>query len=282
MWNKRIATKSSFPLAGPGLVYLGIHGGRFLELSNSCFGHRSGFLGSHVELPAEHLQCREEKQEVEPFYCETVRAEVIMSYGVTDSWFLRQIKNTAWYCLGMPIWCGIASQGKECLTAHVTKLAMQTPHPIRIGNVRFARAKILGGDTRVVMMKSDQKDSIHSGESFGVNTKLLRADSLPKNHETMRTADGQVVALPHLKTTCKGVVTMSKDPEKGNYQSINQRVGAMAKRQAEEDTFAIEDDPQQDPPCSTDFIIAIFYVVFGVVAMAAGLISIFIKNTEEA
>jgi hypothetical protein len=67
-----------------------------------------------------------------------------------------------------------------------------------------------------------------------------------------------------------------KDAEKGNYDSINQRIGAMARRQMEEEKLALEDDPQGNPPSSVDFFIAAFYVIFGVVAMAAGLLSIFI------
>lgn len=243
-------------------------------MSNSFFGHRSGFLGLHAELPAEHLQCQDEREELAPLYCEIAKAGDILSSGITDSWLLRQIKNVLWFLCAMPIWCAIASHGKKCLTTHVTELAMQTPHPIRIGNVRFARTKLSGGETRIVMMKNEQTSTTYSAEAFNVNTKLLRADSLPKNHETMRAANGQVVALPHLKKSRKGVVT--RDEEKGNYQSINQQIGAMAKRQAEEDKLAIEEDPQQHPPSTTDFVIAIFYVVFGVVAMAAGLLSIFL------
>jgi hypothetical protein len=126
------------------------------------------------------------------------------------------------------------------------------------------------------MMNNGQHDTKYDEGRFGVNTKLLRADSLPKNHGTLRTADGKIIALPHLTTKQKGVVTMLKDPEWGNHESINQRIGALAKRQIEEDKLAIEDDPQQNPPSTADFVIAIFYVVFGVVAMAAGLLSIFL------
>jgi hypothetical protein len=265
-----------FSSVGPGLVYIGIHGGRFLELSNSFFGHRSGFLGSHAELPAEHLQCQEEVGEAAPLYCETAKAGVLMSYGITDSWVTRQIKSILWFLLGMPVWCAIAAIGKESLTFHVTNMALRSPHPIRIGNVRFARTKLTGGDTRIVIMNDGNSDTRHGEGQFDVSTKLLRADSLPKNHATLRMSDGMIMALPCLKAKQKGVLTMSKDPEGDSYKSINQRIGAVAKRQIQEDKLAIEDDPQQDPPSTADFVIAIFYVVFGVVAMVAGLLSIFL------
>jgi hypothetical protein len=40
-----------------------------------------------------------------------------------------------------------------------------------------------------------------------------------------------------------------KDAEISDYhQSINERIGAMDRPQMAEDKFAIEDNPQQDPP----------------------------------
>jgi len=40
----------------------------------------------------------------------------------------------------------------------------------------------------------------------------------------------------------------------------------------------VEDDPQDDSPSAIDFAVAIFYVVFGVVALSAGLLSAFMKK----
>ncbi|KAG7353357.1 transmembrane amino acid transporter [Nitzschia inconspicua] len=256
---------------GPGLVYIGIHGERFLELSYSFFGHRYGFLGSHAELPATHVHCIEE-HEVTPLYRETTKAGAIMSYGITDSWFLRQIKNVAWYLLGMPLWCTIASFGKKGLISHVTKMALQSPHPIRIGNVRFARTTA-GGDTGIVLIKQEYEESDTSQEH---DVDVLPVEPLSKDGN-QRTSGGKVGAFPVPKNFRKGAVTMQKDLKRGNYQSINQRIGAVAKRQTEEEKLAIEDDPQQKPPATLDFVIAIFYIAFGAIAMAAGLLSIFIR-----
>ena len=49
----------------------------------------------------------------------------------------------------------------------------------------------------------------------------------------------------------------------------------MAIRRAKEEEFALEDDPQQIPPGILDFVIAISYIIFGIIAMVAGLYSIF-------
>ena len=130
---------------------------------------------------------------------------------------------------------------------------------------------------------------------------LIRADSLPKGYGTARTAEGRIVALPpplvspppftpsHLEPPKKHRITRSS----GDYGSINDKIGralAENKKQLElkqkqmsiasgdgdddDDLVALEDDPQQIPPGVWDFAIAIFYIVFGVVAMVAGLVSL--------
>ena len=227
-----------------------------------------------------------------------------------DGRLCKALKVMLWYLLGMPIWIRLASIGKGSLTNYVTEMALKSPHPIRIGNVRFARAKVLGGDsyTRVVMLQRNNHQSTRnnnlsaaianatalsedltatddSDQRFdSLSTRLLRADSLPKfskdsyKMQTMR--DGTIVALPPLAFYQPKQNSDTNNPNK-DYQSINQKIGAMAKAAAnqqqstEGDDIAIEDDPQGDPPRALDFAIAIFYIIFGIIAMFAGLASIF-------
>jgi len=245
-----------------------------MELSNAFFGHRAGCLGYHVDSPDGDNQLEEETEESTPLYGDSVKSNIAVSNEATGSCFVHLLKNLLWWILGMPLWCKMASRGKRCLTSHITEMALQTPHPIRIGNVRFARAKISSGDTHVVMLKNNQTSSNEdrARKNLGVNTRLLRADSLPRNHDSHRMADGAIVALPTLSLRQKTL----DDPEKGDYQSINQQIGALARRQLEEEKLALEDDPQGEPPSRIDFFIAVFYVIFGVIAMAAGLLSIFV------
>jgi hypothetical protein len=227
-----------------------------------------------------------------------------------DGRLCKALKVMLWYLLGMPIWIRLASIGKGSLTNYVTEMALKSPHPIRIGNVRFARAKVLGGDsyTRVVMLQRNNHPSTRNknlSAAFAnatalsedptttydvdqrfdsLSTRLLRADSLPKfsrdsyKMQTMR--DGTIVALPPLAFYQPKQTSDTNNPNK-DYQSINQKIGAMAKSAAnqqqsiEGDDIAIEDDPQGDPPRALDFAIAIFYIIFGIIAMFAGLASIF-------
>jgi sodium-coupled neutral amino acid transporter 11 len=249
---------------GPGIVFLGIHGDRFLELSESYFCRR--LVSSSTTVEKEKIALIGNGNESDSpklpendcLSCKTI------------------VQTLLWYVLGMPLWTFVASVGKTCLTSHVTDMALRSPHPIRIGNVRFARATIRGGTdyTRVVVLQSPHNlkprsasDELSDSQRLGVTTKLLRQDSFPRISNTaykvQTTTDGTVVALPPSSMT--------------TYQSINQKIGAMALANAKtkQEQFAIEDDPQGDPPGVLDFLVAISYVLFGLVAMIAGLMSIF-------
>jgi sodium-coupled neutral amino acid transporter 11 len=254
---------------GPGAVYLGIHGGRFLELSRA-------FFGPSVEAsPAA-------TEETTPLYNSSVAADLAPP-PTTDSFLVRLCKNILWYLWLMPVWCKIASIGMSHLTSHVTDLALKSPYPIRIGNVRFASAKVRSGGTRVVMLPQKGGNGEDQRFSAPISTTLIRADSLPKGylHGTARTAEGRIVALPLTPNQSKFLPQTTNDTSQNkDYQSINAQIGAMEKRKKQEEELALEDDPQQDPPGVLDFIIAIFYLMFGVVALFCGLVSIFNEEDE--
>jgi hypothetical protein len=104
-------------------------------------------------------------------------------------------------------------------------------------------------------------------------TMLIQDDSL-LNYAS--TSDGRVLALPtssHQNSSLAEANTSNK-----NYESINDKIGAMAKRKKQEEELALEDDPQQDLPSRMDFVVAIFYIIFGFVAMVAGLVSLYLSS----
>ena len=314
---------SCLSYVGPGAVYLGIHGARFLELTKAIFGrptdtnhhhhhhhHHDEFVtnggsrqSSSISISTVTMTAAAttdvEEEETEPLYSEPISARIIEKQpsDEPESWIIRKMKDVVFHLLLMPIWCKVAATGKSYLTSHVTELALQTPHPIRIGNVRFAPAKTRWGTTRVVMLPRKQSSVLGGGKGGGtqdtsttssssgvpITTTLLRADSLPKGYATARHSDGQILALPPTPENIKILPQTNFDTTNTrttvNYQSINNQGGggggAMAIRRAKEEEFALEDDPQQIPPGILDFVIAISYIIFGIIAMVAGLYSIF-------
>jgi Transmembrane amino acid transporter protein len=288
---------------GPGAIYLGIHGGRFLELSRNFFG-RPVPLAVNVEVG--------DGEEVAPLYVKKPTSDATAASTEyphdeeeEDSKLVQFMKTILWYVWLMPIWCWIASVGKSYLTGHVYELAMKSPHPIRIGNVRFASTKVRGGKTHVIMLQQNRSSNdleggqkklkyqtLHPSQEFPTDTMLIRADSLPDGYE--KTAEGRIVALPPTPSLSQFVPPLKPLQDKnttsnsnsnsnstgaltGDYGSINKNIGAnlLAKRQEEEAALALEDDPQQDPPGVIDFVIAIIFISFGVVAMVAGIGSIY-------
>lgn len=250
---------SSLAYIGPGATYLGIHGARFLELARVYFGGKTVY-GDQVS-----------DEEIAPLYNADVSGD-LPDLEEEDSWIVVRMKSCLWYVLLMPLWSAIASYGKETLTQHVTELAMKSPHPIRIGNVRFASAQVKGGGTRVLMLP--QKGSSHRLQQLAAptNTMLIQEDSLPNYAST---ADGRVLALP---VSSRPTAPLPLSGSTGNnYQSINDKIGAITRRKKQEEALALEDDPQQDLPSSMDFVVAIFYIIFGVVAMIAGIVSIYLS-----
>lgn len=248
---------------GPGAVYLGVHGARFLEISKYYFG-----------LPLEATD-EPSNAELEPLYSKPVSAN--LDPPQTESVLMRKFKDISFYFMLMPVWCKIAQIGKNFLTFHITELALKTPHPIRIGNVRFAPAQLRGGSTRVVMLpRKGATSEDHNSSDVPITTTLIRSDSLPQGFGALRAPDGQIVALPSTPTQSRQQLLPQTNAERSKgYQSINQQVGVMAARRAKEEKFALEDDPQHVPPGVCDFVVAIFYIIFGLLAMVAGLISIF-------
>lgn len=253
---------------GPGAVYLGVHGARFLELSKVFFGHK---LVS-AETPQD--------EEMAPLYNANVSGDLPeLDDDDEENFIIKQLKAILWYMLLMPLWTAVATYGKTTLTDHVHDLAMKSPHPIRIGNVRFASARVSGGSTRVVMLPQKGASS-HEDQMLlaPTNTMLIRADSLPKEYGTAHAATGRVLALPISPHRNAGLPQAVKGKTTQSYQSINEKIGAMAKRKQQEEALALEDDPQQDLPGKLDFLIAVSYIIFGFVAMVAGLVSLFLKN----
>jgi hypothetical protein len=137
---------------------------------------------------------------------------------------------------------------------------------------------------------SEEESDPHYRRFDSLTTKLMRTDSLPRiskdsSYKMQTTRDGTIVALPPLAFYQPKSNSIRTTTNHQNYQSINQKIGAMAvaaaaadqpQSGAKGDDIAIEDDPQGDPPTPLDFALAIFYVNFGVLAMLTGLASIFL------
>ena len=116
---------------GPGVVYLGIHGERFLFLARQAFGGRT----QSIATGNNGLSDEKDVLETTPLVVGSKsnnnrngeRPDDVMVVGVWN--------HILWYLSGMPLWCAIARAGKAQLQVHITEMTLKSPHPIRIGDV---------------------------------------------------------------------------------------------------------------------------------------------------
>jgi sodium-coupled neutral amino acid transporter 11 len=227
---------------GPGMLYLAVHGGRFLEqVHNTWFaGASEGERGGNSPVFGDEQRF---SSEMTPLF---VR---LRSNGSSpsppprarlDGGPLR--RTLLWYATGMPLWCRVAELGRKRVAAHAEAVASRSAMDrLQIGDVDVS------GLTSLISTDSENSAAQHT---------LPRAvsDLDETNQRTYLDSTGKVV------WTEKAVVTPPRESPPPP---------------------VLEADPQENPPAWKDFLIAIFYVVYGVVALIAGLISLADPGQKE-
>lgn len=235
---------------GPGLVYMGIHGGEFLELI------RDSWFGPMLQQPSQVSTSSQPTKAVETTPLVASKKE---AQSFVDATVQRQeeyspqrpglIRSFLWYTSGMPIWTFLAQCGRKNLTIFVHEMALKSPHPIRIGTVEYRRAQVRQGridadpeEAAVVTGPPPERSASFYGHE---NSTLLARP----------TVDLPLLAKP-----------MSKNQEIGRQLLLKQH---------QELQEPLEPDPQAETPAWSNFFVAVFYILFGILALAAGLLSIF-------
>jgi hypothetical protein len=256
---------------GPGLIYLGIHGGRFLELvSESCLGC---MLSSERRLALETTESTEAPHsmvETTPLVTgdnkptesangtngEVVDSEHDGNPVHHEPFYL--LKAAVWYMCGFPLWCGIAGYGRKGLTRHVHDLTLKSPHPIRIGNVEYSR----------VLLSEIEK---------GADAPVWPLQRQHHSYSSLSAVGGPPTILAPSGATLLAPVASGDEGE-----SVNARIGKdLLKKQQQgkaSQSDAIEADPQDVLPGVRDFMLAIFFILFGFMALVVGILSLFVKN----
>jgi sodium-coupled neutral amino acid transporter 11 len=275
---------SCLAYVGPGLVYLGVHGARFLELVQaSWLGSKLGeyaFIdpNNNSNSNANNAKNKNRPVEMTPLVAagkaqvvannKAVSKETSQEQAQDDSFVVGFLKSVVWYTSAMPVWCAIAAAGRQGVSNHIHDMALKSPHPIRIGDVEY---------TRVLLERSDGNADAEQGLVIPPRG-LLRQDSLPPT-KTKKGGSGGGVPNPYNPNminsnslhahTQKQTHTVTASPI-----NINQRIGQSLLKKQQQKQKEVEKDPQEEPPSWNDFVIAIFYILFGALAFFAGLLSI--------
>jgi solute carrier family 38 (sodium-coupled neutral amino acid transporter), member 11 len=258
---------SSLSYIGPGAVYLGVHGERFLQLARESFGSSKKRVNttekggdSSVEdgivlVSGGTLKSPALAVETTPLVgggtMSNNGSAGELEFGITADDGIVVVEgiwnHIVWYSLGMPIWCAIAKLGQDRLKQYINEMAMKSPHPIRIGDVEYKR----------VLVHMAGKDGLGSELQ-----KMVRERSYPQLHNIAAGA------------TVSGIVG---GPATEPGFNINQKIGQglLEKQKMDKAAKALEADPQKEPPTWLDFYIAICYILLGLMALFAGIYSIF-------
>lgn len=254
---------SSLSYLGPGLVYLGTHGARFIQLARIVFGDPKSkqnkqqnqdvyakggttegtpLVGIHKNGKGDTVTHTNDDHAILEEYHDDGVVQVV---GVWN--------HVLWYLTGMPLWCCIAKRGQARLKEHIHEMALKSPHPIRIGDVEYKR----------IVLPRVQQDMDGDGED-GQKQGMSRQYSMPQLHTIASvTSINQQIGQELLLAQQQQNETMSRN--------------ATTTRSSRVES-SLEEDPQQEPPVWSDFIVAIGFILLGWVAMVAGIYSIFVSS----
>ena len=208
---------------GPGMLYMAVHGGRFLELADDFFGSSSPASNAGDAEPT----VSENTSLVRPSGGDAASESRGRKFDGCCKAFL-------WYSTGMPLWTLIAETGQKQVLAHARQLSEKnTLQNLRIGEVDLG-----------AMEKLAKSSNGHQTQSYSPATYLR----------------------PLSERNLAAKIEIFAPPPTGTKASAP----------------SVEPDPQEKPPVWLDFCVAVFYVCFGVLALFAGLISLFSSSPDGA
>jgi solute carrier family 38 (sodium-coupled neutral amino acid transporter), member 11 len=271
---------------GPGVIYLGVHGERFNQLARQSFGGRKNITNIN------NIDGHDEETNNSSNMLRAVETTpLVVSSGNSNAHNSVNDDNTnsdtiqvvgiwnhiVWYLMGMPIWCYIAKLGHVQVEHHIHEMAMKSPHPIRIGDVVYQRM--------MVPMNRNNTNDNNNDEEISTSKKIGRDRSMPQLSNLVTASNtGSTDSLSQLKPNIGSGVSGGVST---NIANINRQIGQgileqhlqqqkQKTVQTNEGEGDLEIDPQEEPPSWYDFFVAISLIIIGLVALVAGLYSIFI------
>lgn len=229
---------------GPGLIYMAVYGEQFLQKVDEIWG--SSDVADDKRQPSSGGDV--ESSRLLAHKIPEADSEQKQSPSILN----RLAKGVAWHLFLMPIWCLIAHIGKKRLAEFQEANALKSPHINRLG-------KCATPDPRLEIKKLTRSSSLREG-----NDRMVRPESVP--------SFGPKV-LPY-----------------GAVLGGNKGIGAaiLAKKRTEkspEKTRSQDGEEAADvdvPPTWYDFCVAIFFIVFGMVALCAGMVSILVAGESAS
>lgn len=239
-----VVAASFLSYVGPGAAYLAVHGSSFLALVRTSALWNPNRRRASAQPPTEIVQL--------------LSTETCTTPSTTPLPYCS-IETILWYVFLMPLWVQIAQIGEKQLLIFKANEALKSPLPSRLGK---AVGSLIGAGEIDITPQRRARKSRREVREYHSTHDVLQLE-LP-NNSVNRTSSlpGDAVLSIDISATRRDHVA--------NVKSLS--------------TFEIDEDdleriPQRNLPSLTDFLIAIGYMLFGAVALCAGLLSIFKKNS---
>lgn len=276
---------SSLSYIGPGLVFLGVHGDRFINLVEKSWfadlvagdrGNTGGPRDAASRKPNEETPLIDDMSE--EGVLEKVDDNEVRTTQVP--FFIFLTKWCTWYLCGMPIWYFLAQQGRNGLEKHARDMAMRSPHPIRIGDVEYSSTQV----TRLDQRETVDDLTVNDSTSSSLGMQLTRHNSLvgSKSDPSRLPASSPAALRLGKPPPCPPIIIRAGVA--GGGVGINQMLGKellKLNKQEKKKVFAVEKDPQEAPATIGDFGVAIFYMLLGLLALVAGIVSLTASDTTN-
>lgn len=152
--------------------------------------------------------------------------------------------NLIYYITFMPLWCAIARIGNDGVVAYKKEEALKSPHVNRL--------KVIITDQRALLRKQQNND--------------LESNNTPQEDKPLLLSSAE-----------SGVLNYPRSYNNNNNNNTDKLLPMSSINGSDEDNPKRKDEEEDDNdiPTWSDFVVAIAYIVFGVVAFTAGLMSVY-------
>jgi sodium-coupled neutral amino acid transporter 11 len=288
----------------PGAAYLAAHGSEFVKLVQRkwTWGNPDPNAKMVRDLEKSLSNDGGESPIVATY------APVVESVDNSSNCVCEAIKlvlgRSAWILSLMPLWMGFARVGIKCLSEHVQSEALKSPAPSkRLGkvaykrplsqraqgvhtpdlarqrvaakrNVRDAQLEVMGGAGETSSLLGSANRVRHNSVD-GMDPNALEkqyASSLGKEYGAAKGGEGPA-PISGMGNRAIGAAIMKQQAAGRSGAGVATAAAATAEEE--------EPDTQADFPQVYDFVVAIFFILFGFVAMVAGLYSILAAPVED-
>ena len=278
---------SSLAYIGPGLLFLAIHGGRFLELTETFFFIQTATTKIAVEDEESrnnnnHETTLSERTSLTNEINKTINGSATQSNSPTAAsgtqiiQFNGIFRTGLWYIGGFAIWSRVAKIGKRRVLDHAKELAAK-PHidHLRIGDVdlRGMENLLSTPPTRDLYHAPNIEEKMGDDDDDDTLSPALGRSRL---YMSLSERGSTKLIQPMNLRTDNTVVDLKikKKNSKKKKCTPNTRPTAATS------IPTLEPDPFEEPPNGIDFVIAIVYILFGCLAFVAGLTSLLVPDNE--